>query len=54
MADRQSKKLATVKVYDKILDLMGREGCKTVGSRFPIILGSKRVSGDMERHFWKA
>ena len=54
MADHQSKKLATVKVYDKILDLMGREGCKTVSSRFPVILGSKRASGDMERHVWKA
>ena len=54
VADHQSNKLATVKVYDKTLDLMGREGCKTVGSRFPVILGSKRARGDMERRAWKA
>ena len=54
MTDHQSNKLATVKVYDKTLDLMGREGCKTVGSRFPVILGSKRARGAMERRVWKA
>ena len=54
VTDHQSNKLATVKVYDKTLDLMGREGCKTVSSRFPIILGSKRVRGDMERLVCKA
>ena len=54
VADHQSNKLATVKVYDKTLDLMGREGCKTVGSRFPIMLGSKRASGNMERRIWMA
>ena len=32
--DKDKNKLMTIKFYDKTLDLMGREGTKTVGSRF--------------------
>ena len=33
--------LMRIKVYDKTLDIVGREGCLTVGSRIANILGSK-------------
>lgn len=39
--DRDGCKVMTVKIYDKTLDLMGRDGCLPVGSRFSSILGSK-------------
>ena len=41
LVDGNGKKFVTVKFYDKILDLMGRDGCTLVGSRFSQILGSK-------------
>ena len=41
-------KVLTCKVYDKVLDLLGRDGCKTVGSRFATVLGSKYSPGRLE------
>ena len=41
MGDKGSK-LLNVKFYDKILDLISREGCHQVGSRTHEVLGSKR------------
>lgn len=44
----------TVKIYDKLMDLMGREAKLLVGSRFPSILGSKRVLGEIENRVREA
>lgn len=38
--DAQHNKLLKVKVYDKMLDLISRDGCHLVGSRVDHILGS--------------
>ena len=42
---QKGTKVMTIKVYDKILDLIGREGSKAIGSRLCDILGSKRKAG---------
>ena len=39
----------TVKFYDKILDLIGREGCLPVGSRLSKVLGSKNYVDPMRK-----
>ena len=39
----------TIKIYDKTLDLMGRDGSRPVGSRFATILGSRMTPGLMEQ-----
>ena len=39
----------TVKFYDKVLDLIGREGCKCVSSRCSHILCSRRVANSVEQ-----
>ena len=39
----------TVKFYDKIIDLVAREGSHSVGSRCDQIIGSKRILGNFER-----
>ena len=41
VADAEKTKLLNVKVYDKILDMLGREGTHLVGSRLKNVLGSK-------------
>ena len=41
--DQNKAKVMTVKVYDKTLDLIGREGCKAVGSRLSQILGTNQT-----------
>ena len=48
VVDKDKTKLMTIKFYDKSLDLMGREGSKTVGSRFSKILGSNSTQGILE------
>ena len=47
--DDCKSKVMTVKMYDKILDLMSREHIWVVGSRFPQILGSKHSIGKFEK-----
>ena len=49
-----SSKRATVKVYDKTLDLIGREGCLPVSSRLSTILGSTNNLGSMREVYFKA
>ena len=40
----------TVKIYDKIIDLVTRDGCKLIGSRCNVLLGAKHeVSAFMQR-----
>ena len=46
--DRNQDKVMTLKIYDKTLDLMSREGTKAVGSRFSNILGSNQTPGILE------
>ena len=48
VTDCDFQKLITIKVYDKTLDLIGRDGCKSVGSRFAAILGSSKKIGILE------
>lgn len=40
--DPEGVKYMTVKMYNKVLDLMSRDGTKPVGSRFNIALGCQR------------
>lgn len=40
--DNEAKKIMVVKFYDKIMDLISREGSHMVGSRINAIVGSKR------------
>ena len=40
--DADTDKILNIKIYDKVLDLAGRDYFHTVGSRIPEILGSKR------------
>ena len=47
-------KIATIKVYDKVLDLMGREGCLPVGSRIKTIVGSRQQLDQLSRSMKKA
>ena len=42
-----------VKFYDKILDLVAREGCHIVGSRIFTILGAKYSLGLFEKRIRK-
>ena len=41
VADASNSKVMTLKIYDKTMDLIGREGTKPVGSRLPYLLGSR-------------
>ena len=52
--DRDGAKLLKIKFYDKILDLIAREGTHSVGSRAAIILGSKRQLTVFENRISKA
>ena len=38
--DQEGEKLLAIKFYDKVLDLVARDGCHLVGSRIATILGS--------------
>jgi len=40
--DQQGENILVVKLYDKILNLVAKDGCKVVGSRLSTILGCKR------------
>ena len=42
-------KLLVIKVYDKVLDLIARDGINLVGSRISTILGSSRKLGLFEK-----
>lgn len=44
----------TVKMYDKVADLAGREGYKFVGSRFKKLIGSTMVSDALQSKIKKA
>ena len=37
--DANKNKILNVKIYDKMLDLVARDGCKRVGSKIATILG---------------
>ena len=52
--DDERNKLLTVKIYDKVLDLISREASKTVGSRMSMIIGSKNKLGELEKSIRKA
>ena len=41
ICDLGGKKAATLKIYDKVLDLVARDGCELVGSRCRELLGSR-------------
>ena len=47
VVDSETRRAITIKFYDKILDLVGREGCLPVGSRLSTILGAKTKLGSM-------
>jgi len=38
--DEHKQKIMTVKIYNKTLDLLGREGCKLVSNNYRKVLGS--------------
>ena len=38
----ESVKLLNIKIYDKTLDMIGRDGFQRVGSRLDQVLGAKR------------
>ena len=40
--DKNKDHFLTVKAYDKMVDLIARDGCLPVGSRLSTILGCKR------------
>ena len=40
--DSDNEKLLTIKIYDKILDLIGRDGRQMVGSRMATVLNSSQ------------
>ena len=42
VADKHHDKLLTVKVYDKVIDLLSRDGSTTVGCQARAIVGAKR------------
>ena len=42
--DTYGTKLLTIKAYDKVLDLLGRDGYHLVGSRMATVLNSSYVS----------
>ena len=44
-----NKKLLNIKIYDKILDLIGRDGIQRIGSRCNRVLGAKREYNSMVR-----
>ena len=52
--DHLGDKLLVLKIYDKILDLVSRDGCHVVGSRISTILGSSRKLGLFEKRIRKA
>ena len=39
VTDKYGEKLLTIKIYDKMLDLIGRDGYHLVGTRMPVVLG---------------
>ena len=47
--DDEDRKLFTIKVYDKILELNSRDGRNLVGSRCRTIVGSQRNFNDFSR-----
>ena len=54
VVDTDSNKRATIKFYDKMLDLIGREGCLPVGSRLSTVLGSTNNLSSMREVYYKA
>ena len=47
--DDDDRKLFTIKVYDKVLELISRDGKNLVGSRCRTIVGSQRKFNDFSR-----
>ena len=47
--DDEDRKLFTIKVYDKVLELISRDGRNLVGSRCRTIVGSQRKFNDFSR-----
>ena len=39
--DANKRKILNIKIYDKMIDLVAREGCKKVGSKIATILGKE-------------
>ena len=54
VGDKETKKLLVIKAYDKVLDLVAREGRHLVGSRISVILGSKQSLSVFEKKITKA
>lgn len=54
MRDEYGDKLLVVKIYDKLLDLIARDGCHIVGSKLTTILGAKRLLTQFEKRIRKA
>jgi len=54
VVDDSNRKIIAIKVYDKILDLIGREGVKAVSSRLNIVMGAKHSIGHLEHLIKKA
>lgn len=52
--DLEGDSLMTVKVYDKILDLVGREHQYSIGSRINEVIGSKRLLNPLNRRVCQA
>ena len=51
VTDSDGDKIMCIKFYDKALDVIGKDGSLTVGSRFNEILGSKREMTKLESTF---
>ena len=52
--DDDSDRLFTIKVYDKILDLVSRDGSQIVGSKVKAIVGSKKHLSSFNRKIQRA
>lgn len=54
MVDANDKKVINIKIYDKLTELIGREGCRLVGSKIKEIVGSKSHVTKHDQRFRKA
>ena len=54
MKDEDDDQILVVKIYDKVLSLVSKDGSKTVGSKVATILGSKRELTVFEKRINRA
>ena len=52
--DQNKNQLLIVKFYDKMLDLVGREGCTLIGTNFPKLIGSTNHINAFQQKLRKA